>query len=452
MALPKRSLHVVNTDDAQVPQIVLDEKSEIHWPLTLFTRYLAERYATPTLRAYLNAVVAYFVWNISRDTTDGEAWEANIEDIRQQVVAYLSLQFSCKLKNHRSGVRLVEATHGNLTAISHFLSGLRAFYNAMTLEKRYQYQNPLKNWLPSDNTRRRSASQEFPRMPLLSGVAEPNLKKRLTDSFFVIINDEWTPRVIDDPTFPTKVFSAGERFDWKLREKLIARMLFETGARISEICGLTVGDWGAKGFSDSSTAFNKGSNGRRVKFVRWSSSTTKLLRKYFDSERLLADPSGQRLSDYMRNYRLNPKVMYSVPLFLTNRGMSLSANSFRDLYWRPALKESKLHAHIHQARHWYVTMAIREIYEASAEKDAVERRTVELIKYMNWRSGKSTLEAYEHYFDRQRHGEIQDKLHRKLDANLKSNGVRLTKKPVAITAPPDPELDYLLRLGGQIED
>lgn len=290
-------------------------------------------------------------------------------------------------------------------------------------------------------------------MPQLSGVAEPNPKKRLTDSFFVVINDQWTPRVIDDPTFPSKVFEAGERFEWGRREKLIVRMMFETGARISEICGLTVGDWGARGFSDTSTAFSKGSNGRRVKFVRWSSSTTKLLRKYFDSDRLLVDPHGQRLSDYMRSYRMNSDLMYSIPLFLTHRGRSLSSNSFRDLYWRPALEGSEMHAHIHQSRHWYVTMAIREIYEASADKDDVERRTVELIKYMNWRSGKATLDSYEHYFDRQRHGEIQDRLHRKLDANLTSIDARATRKSVEITAPPsDPELDYLLQLGGQLED
>jgi integrase len=290
-------------------------------------------------------------------------------------------------------------------------------------------------------------------MPQVSGVAEPNPKKRLTDSFFVVINDQWIPRVIDDPTFPGRVFEAGEQFEWELRETLIVRMMFETGARISEICGLTVGDWGAKGFSDTSTAFSKGSNGRRVKFLRWSSSTTKLLRKYFDSDRLVADRCGKRLSDYMRSYRSNPDFLYSVPLFLTNRGTTLSANSFRDLYWRPALKAANMHAHIHQARHWYVTMAIREIYEESAERDEVERRTIELIQYMNWRSGKSTLDAYEHYFDRQRHGEIQDKLHRKLDANLKNRDAGVIKKSTPITPPPpDPELDYLLRLGGQLED
>lgn len=453
MELTKQGLYVLDTDDAHVPQIVLDDTGEIHLPLTLFRRYLAVRYAPPTLRAYLNAVVEYFVWALDRGIAAEESWAADVEYVQNQVVNYLSLRFLCKIKNHRSGVRLVESSHGSSTTISHFLSGARAFYNAMILEKRYAHQNPLTNWMATGSNRRRETSQEYPTMPQLSGVAELNPKKRLTDSFFVVINEQWVPRVIDDPTFPAKVFEAGEQFKWGLREKLIARMLFETGARISEICGLTIGDWGAKGFADTSTAFNKGSNGRRVKFIRWSQSTTKLLRKYFDGERLLVDPHKQRLRGYMQRYRQNADLMYSIPLFLTQRGLALSPNSFRDLYWRPALKNSTMHAHIHQCRHWYVTMAIREIYEDSDAKDDVERRTVELIKYMNWRSGQSTLDSYEHYFDQQRHGEIQDKLHRKLDADVKSAAPGVAGKIIARTAsPPDADLEFLLRLGGQLDD
>jgi hypothetical protein len=154
----------------------------------------------------------------------------------------------------------------------------------------------------------------------------------------------------------------------------------------------------------------------------------------------------------MQSYRLNSSPLYSVPLFITRYGTTVSANSFRDLYWRPALKQANVRAHIHQARHWYVTMAIREIYEETVDRSDVERRTKELIQYMNWRSGKSTLDAYEHYFNQQRHGEIQDKLHRKLDDHLKMPIETSPNNVSSITVrQPDPDLDFLLRMGGQID-
>ncbi len=52
---------------------------------------------------------------------------------------------------------------------------------------------------------------------------------------------------------------------------------FDTGARSSEIILLTVGDWRTrKSFQEVST-FNKGSFGRRVKFLRFGKDTVKRL-------------------------------------------------------------------------------------------------------------------------------------------------------------------------------
>ena len=72
-------------------------------------------------------------------------------------------------------------------------------------------------------------------------------------------------------------------------------------------------------------------------------------------------------------------------------------------------------ADVHQARHWYVTQTIRSIYETSHSQSEIDRRLRELIEYMGWRSGWETLQAYQHYFDPQRHAEIQDQLYQRLD-------------------------------------
>jgi hypothetical protein len=46
----------------------------------------------------------------------------------------------------------------------------------------------------------------------------------------------------------------------------VTRLLFETGGRIFEVTGLTLGDWAIRGLTREATAASKGSHGRRVKF------------------------------------------------------------------------------------------------------------------------------------------------------------------------------------------
>ena len=71
-------------------------------------------------------------------------------------------------------------------------------------------------------------------------------------------------------------------------------MLFETGARASEVIELTIGDYRARKSFEEVSTFNKGSHGRRVKFLRFNKDTTKLLFQYINQERK-NDPLGRIL-------------------------------------------------------------------------------------------------------------------------------------------------------------
>lgn len=100
------------------------------------------------------------------------------------------------------------------------------------------------------------------------------------------------------------------------------------------------------------------------------------------------------------------------------------------------------------------------------QKPQVQRRLRELIEYMGWKSGWETLEAYQHYFDPQRHAEIQDQLHQRLDASLQAlrgkmrtvpdhrphqqtnQSIENTDQPVS-GSEMDADLEYLFTLGGQ---
>jgi hypothetical protein len=84
---------------------------------------------------------------------------------------------------------------------------------------------------------------------------------------------------------------------------------------------------------------------------------------------------------------------------------------------------------------------------------------------MGWKSGWETLQAYQHYFDLQRHAEVQDQLHQRMDQTLKGD---LAQRPrhsaVAVLSGAvlqaenagrsihdgerDSDLEYLLVLGG----
>ena len=64
-------------------------------------------------------------------------------------------------------------------------------------------------------------------MPAISGTEEPLEHRRLTDSYFKIINDEWQPKIIDDPHLPFQVYQAGKNINWSQRETVISRMLLK---------------------------------------------------------------------------------------------------------------------------------------------------------------------------------------------------------------------------------
>jgi len=199
-----------------------------------------------------------------------------------------------------------------------------------------------------------------------------------------------------------------------VREQVVTRVLFDSGARVSEVVGLTLGDWEARGRSVNATAFSKGSHGRRVKELRFAADTAKLLARYFDGERRMLDHSHRVTADYLRLRDAGRVDLYDVPRFLSAQGTSLTAKNYRDNYWRPACQAAGIDADVHQARHWFVTMYMREVYETASKEGEVARAKGDLIAYMGWRSGEQTLAAYEHSFKAARAAAIQDRVHTRM--------------------------------------
>jgi integrase len=344
--------------------------------------------------------------------------------------------------------------------VSAFLAALKLFYVIMREVGCYAEANPLVDISSSaltdaEHNDDQGQGDDPPRMPEISGVEPARAQRRLTDSFFKLVGREWIPQIIDDPEFPVAVLRGGRQLPgWDLREECVTRLLFETGGRIFEVTGLTLGDWANRGLTREATAASKGSHGRRVKFFRFSSDTATLLRRYFDDQRRKYDPEKWRLADYVRGHDQKLTDLNQVPLFLSTRGTPLTAKSFRETYWTPACKAAGIDADPHQARHWYVTMAVRTIHETSNTEGEIHRRIRELIEYMQWRGGEQTMTAYDHYFDAARHADIQDQLHERLRVALEQGLKRRTPRSASgqlRPAPPavaDPDLAFLRGLGG----
>lgn len=191
----------------------------------------------------------------------------------------------CKIRG-RDAHEGVYLTSKSSKTVQLFLSAIKGFYKAMIRLKRYRHANPLIDLefkdtlgdLPGDRDGR-------PRMPKAAGTEEPISFRKITDSYFKVINEEWVPEIIGDWDLPYRIYQAGESYRWRLRDEVISRFLFETGARISEILELTVGDYRKRSDIHELAATNKGSFKRRIKFIRISPETLKLLIKYVNSER-----------------------------------------------------------------------------------------------------------------------------------------------------------------------
>ena len=315
----------------------------------------------------------------------------------------------------------------------------------------YAYPNPLIDSISATIAAvemvldRQEPEGTFPRMPDESGVVEKRQRPthRLSDNYYKLEHEEWTPQIIADPLFPGLILRGGKHLllkQTRQRDEAVTWLLFETGARISEICGLMLSDWAVLGTHTQAQTFNKGSFGRRTKVISFHEETVVLLKRYFDQERIRFDPHSYDLATYLDLAKRKLLDLSTIPVFLTLQGTQLTPKAYREHYWNPACQAAGIEADVHQARHWLVTGAVRDIYETAKNEAEIKRRLRGLVEYMKWRSPE-TLSVYEHYFeqslDRETHDRFLDGLHIQVQNCLKEREQQ--KRKNSLTAPSQPE-------------
>ena len=402
------------------PYLVFDGQNHLHLPLTTFGKEASYRLSPKTVQTYLYALMPFFSW-LDTDVWQiraGITWEASPEQIRRAIEDYLVQKLQCKVQAHHQGWKFVAITTGARNTIRVFLAAVKLFYQIMNLRGSYPCLNPLLEPVSATVATieaRLEREEEPPRMPDQSGVVQPRQrpKHRLSDNYFKLEHDDWVPQILDDPKLPAVILEGGKRLPLKYtrkRDEVVTWLLFETGARVSEVTGLMLGDWAILGTHNKVKAFNKGSFGRRTKTLSFADDTVILLKRYFDEERIHFDPHDYALDRYLDLAARKQIDLSTIPLFLTTQGTQLTPKEYREHYWNPACQTTGIEADVHQSRHWHVTQEVRYIYETSKDQAEIERRLQGLVQYMKWQS-EETLAVYQHYFDQKRDGDTRDQFH-----------------------------------------
>jgi integrase len=323
---------------------------------------------------YLKLLLAYLtaLWQAASIT-----YTAPVSTIRAQTVFFLRNKLGCAVWKHKNGNYQVKRPRlVTPSTARQYLVVARRFYDFVIERGRYTDPNPFA-W---PEGRQLHPAQFSPTMPPISGLSLPDEKQgRMPDTYFCLVGGEWRPHVIDDPNLPRHFVSQFK----SRRDQLVVRILFESGARIGEVLALTLGDWRHYGLQPRAAATNKGDGTVRVKQVWWSAETNLLLHHYVNQERSQVDPLQRKLHDL-------PDLD---PIFLTAKGQAYTYHAFYH-HWRKTCRQVNLKLHPHQARHWFVTMALYKIQSLPAAKQALEIQN--LIAYMAWKN-PTTISAYQHH-------------------------------------------------------
>ncbi|EOO17198.1 tyrosine-type recombinase/integrase [Bacillus paranthracis] len=376
--------------------IVLDKHLKPFFPLTVFYKEALGGITESSAESYLKTLYTFFTWLHTDSNYQGRAvnWDDEPHIVRIAIEDFLMHKAHCKVTTSDSKTYYnVKLTNISPNTVGRMLSALKSFYKIMIRVKIYLSPNPLIDAhaiLDEYETQIEGVREGKPRMPKEAGTEEPLSKRgrRLTNSFFKIINGEWKPEIIDDPHLPFMIYKAGKDSKWKLRDEIITTMLFQTGARATEVIKLTFGDYRARYDKGEFSTFNKGSDGIRTKFLKVDTDTLKLLDRYIHGARKKVDKSGLKMND----------IPDEIPIFLNQYGNPYTYDAFLK-NWINIMKKAEIKINIHKTRHWFVTRSIRMIREKYKDKVEQDYAIGRLRIYMNWSEKADTIKVYEHHVD-----------------------------------------------------
>lgn len=428
---------------APFPFQVCDSLGMPHVELTLFACNAGKYLSETTAKSYTREIVHFASWIETDILCQRQGWTllSPPDQVRALIIHFLNSKVKCvvAIGRDRSGfdTRRIEPTWETSRPVAKLLAALRIFFELLIERKLYAQRNPMEG----DNAKELIAEQikntkaafvsihgRNP-MPQESGVDDVR-NIRSTASYFRNTSKGWLPEVLDSPTLFSDVIACGELWGWSLREIAVARILFDTGCRIHEVCSLSLFGWSSSHFQKEILCINKGSHGRLSKRLYISDKTQKILIKYIEKERSLFPEEPKSITELTK---LPPKQLANMPIFLGRASHALAPDHFRRNYWTPALKNAGIKLRPHQVRHWFVTMALNDIKARAKSPEELQNLRSNLVALMAWRT--DMISTYDQAMQHHNLPIIASELHLALEARQEASNTFTLENSINDTLP-----------------
>jgi len=394
-------------------RLVLDRDWRPVGPLNEWYRLRAGVGAPSTRDTCLRVLTPFFGFLLLNNW----AWDAEPQLVREFTRAYLQ-SIGCVLRRdrERDGFTVAVTARAPLNpgSLALFLAAARDLYEvlidgewdaqARAHRSYYAYGNPMYSEVLRRWKRDHVRFVHNAGAPDWAGIRGENraATQHRPVGYFRARGQIWQPRVAGEAKAVRVLIGAAIRYMIDvapLRERVILRLLNETGARLHEVLAMTAGGY-RKGHSQlvgvRALLRNKGSLGREIKPVSFEIETDYLLHRYVRTERSRHDRERRTRIDDLRD---------EDPLFISRRGNRLSDSGFRIHWRRLRLKAERAFRSApvrlprltpHVIRHLHATERVALAAELAQGDRERQRAFVEAVQHDLFWQSSDTLQIYTH--------------------------------------------------------
>jgi site-specific recombinase XerD len=389
--------------------LFVEESGRLIVALTEWYRLRSAIGPTSTRDTYLSCLLPFFAF-LSEKGCD---WNASPEQLRPVLINFYRERLGCLVRPERGQERVAVLSTRDTplqeSTLQVFRSALRDFYLIMKDERLYAFSNPLTSDTLLAIKHLHDQAIANAGAPDHAGIrSESHARSRRQPTAFIRYPKarEWKPDLRKDLADVRagihRVLDAMmEHAEISCREKIILELLRNTGARLHEVVGLSVGGYRNHGIAGQAQVVSKGSLGCEVKTIYFAHHPRlmRLLARYLEQIRPRWDGQGRRRLDLMES---------GEPLFLTERGTPYSVKSFYYHWYKhyPSFRSlCPVTFSPHDIRHLFITeflLMLRQECGAGTDHFDTERYRREREAFgstiMGWRSSQ-TIDVYDHSLD-----------------------------------------------------
>ena len=439
-------------------RLVFDADGQLIVPVNEWYRLMEGVGAARTRDTYLAVLRPWFGFLAKH----GYPWNAQPEAVREYTRLFL-LEAGCALRTGGVEGWFVQATNQSpisTNGLHLLIAALRSFYTVMRrgvfdpqdqrFHPLYAYENPMYSkvlvaWRSEHRKWTRNAGA-----PDYAGIRSASRadQARQPVGFFQVKRQPLEPPVARDSEPTRLAILAGVRYmidHAPAREAVILRILLESGARVSEVLGLTAGGLRRAhnpkiGIDVAALVRNKGEHTVR-KPIWCSADTREQLQRYIARERAQLDTQARTKLEQLGDddpiflSRRKRQLEYSGFCIVFKRLLARAQHHFATAPQRPdAVRIALPSITPHTIRHLHTTFRVKKVRELFSSPAERERALEALVDDLGWRSAEM-LKTYDHAITR---SELKE---------LMASSVRqmLQDAPHDATS-----LEALLRRGGQL--